>query len=273
MTPRDLKAANILCHTLGDETVLRLCDLGSARQVGPDGGVLVDSSPYTTSRSYRGARLGCLWCSPPSPAMLIFTSTSTAAPELLCGATRYGTAVDVWALACTLGAGEAVRQATEMQTAQISLPLRYYITAGEVWLGLEVQGNTQAAACITGARGGGSEYPLSDVEAIDLCCGVFHGFSSDGAQLMHVINVLGAPTASDVAAMRVGGDCLGALHSVIAALLRGGSKTGPKTASPPASLGLCGFLAHRHVPVDVAHAVSRMLTWSPESRFSAADAP
>lgn len=103
--PRDLKSANILCHTLGDEAVLRLCDLGSARQVGPDGGVLVESSPYTTSRSYRGALRGMAYNLHGQPSLTCHvTSTSNAAPELLCGATRYGTAVDVWALACTLGA-------------------------------------------------------------------------------------------------------------------------------------------------------------------------
>lgn len=109
---------------------------------------------------------------------------------------------------------------------------------------------------------------MSRAEALETCCGLFHGYSSDGAQLMHVMNVLGTPTPADMDAMRIVGACRLCLEAIVAAM----PHAAPTASAPSDTLSLCAFLSHRHMPVDVAHVLARMLTWDPSARLTAADA-
>merc|ERR1719443_1722159 len=71
---RDIKPQNLLVNASRGH-VLKLCDFGSAVRVGKGRPILV---AYICSRYYR-------------------------APELVFGATNYGTAVDLWSVGCVLG--------------------------------------------------------------------------------------------------------------------------------------------------------------------------
>ena len=81
--------------------MLRLCDLGSARQV--------RGKPFSEFKCQTFGDLsdhGKQICSDGllrEPASPFVTSRSYRAPELLCGATKFGAQPDVWALGCTLG--------------------------------------------------------------------------------------------------------------------------------------------------------------------------
>ena len=139
---------------------------------------------------------------------------------------------------------------------------------GEVWLSLEAQSSSAAASCITGARGGGSDGPISEDHALELCCGIFHGFSSDGSQLMHIINLLGGPSITDMDAMKIEGACRIDLEALVRALPENASSG--QLSSSSKTLGLCQFLARRYVPLDVAHLIASMLSWNPADRLTAA---
>lgn len=78
---RDLKPSNIL---LSADSKAKLCDFGCSKRI--EGSMENHrSTPLVTSRFYRLANHACLM---------------SRAPELLMGATRYGTAIDIWSLGC-----------------------------------------------------------------------------------------------------------------------------------------------------------------------------
>ena len=136
--------------------------------------------------------------------------------------------------------------------------------AGEIWLCIEASCNVAAAKCISQNRGSGSTFSMDSAEKIQLCCSIFHGFTGDGAQLLHIVNLIGTPTKSDIDAMQLEGSCRVAIESIVAAL--------PAAAHSAHSLNLCSFLAHRHIPVDIAHLLMRLLLWDPSQRLTAAHA-
>jgi len=104
---RDIKPQNILCNL--DTGELRICDFGSAKILNP----AEPNVSYICSRFYR-------------------------APELILGATRYTTAIDIWSVGCVLAelflgrpifAGDTNRQQIQMIMRVIGAPTRQQIIA------------------------------------------------------------------------------------------------------------------------------------------------
>jgi len=98
------------------------------------------------------------------------------APELLCGSSVYGEGVDIWSIGCTL---------VELYTQLASTT------------------DTRACAALSLLRGDGSSNPQHKQSASKRRCALFHGAKNDGAQICHILNLLGPPTDVDLAAMKI----------------------------------------------------------------------
>lgn len=98
------------------------------------------------------------------------------APELLCGSSVYGEGVDFWSIGCTLV---------------------------ELYTQLASNTDTRACAALSLLRGDGSSNPQHKQSASKRRCALFHGAKNDGAQICHILNLLGPPTDVDLAAMKI----------------------------------------------------------------------
>jgi serine/threonine protein kinase len=189
------------------------------------------------------------------------------------------------------------------QTVHVVL-ICFGCVAGEIWMQVESMCNPSAAACISSGRGDGlleeataatcSTVGFPSTTATDLKdaaftrCSVFHGAAGDGAQLMHIINILGVPTPTDVdtLTLQVPPHCKGLLTTLFSLIdskpsdsraCRGLALPMPPvqdgTACPLVQpLNIVEFLTRKYIPIDVAHLISRMLAWNPVRRLSAAHA-
>lgn len=202
---RDIKGHNMLIEINGlGFPVVRLCDLGSVSVCPESGmpGAKQASTPYVTSRFYR-------------------------APELLAGATHYTTAVDVWAAACTIG--ELYMLSASLMDDEAAATISYCRGNGAVVshsdplvlkalmdeerLGTSKEAEERAIAAGKRQKAAGGSRSRAENAS------VFPGATNDGAQLLHIINMLGTPTKSDIEAMDLSPKCKAGLlnlcHSVI----------------------------------------------------------
>jgi len=112
-----------------------------------------------------------------NPATSFVCSRFYRAPELLLGANYYGPGIDAWALACTIA---------ELYAQGASL-----LDPG-------------AAARLSHHRGDGCDNGDAPPSAPSRRrCTLLHGARNDGAQVAQILNLLGPPTDTDIAAMDV----------------------------------------------------------------------
>ncbi len=190
---RDLKPANILVafvdagvasagasRTGAGFPVVRLCDMGSARPLLAAG---ERGNSFVTSRYYR-------------------------APELLCASPTYSEAVDVWSLGCTLFDLYARPLVAVSDSAFRDVASGRGRTSGlqeadadlckardEVEHASEEK-QEELLTWLEQRRVKREEQRRAYVE-------LFPGMTSDAHQLIHVVNLLGTPSVSDVEGMRL----------------------------------------------------------------------
>jgi len=198
---RDLKPHNILIEdTIGGFPLIRLCDLGACKDMKittTASGRPMLHAPYNMARFYR-------------------------APELLCGSATYTVAADLWGLAVTLA--EVATIVHIMRNRAVSL-VQHRGTGSRPHPG---------EAVITSASSIGEPGVVRHVRGTST---VFHGATNDGAQLLHIINMLGLPTEAELADMRLHPIC----HQrflAIAGIIAGRAAAQAAVRPPSGVLGL-----------------------------------
>lgn len=242
---RDIKPHNVLIDdSVAGFPLLRLCDTGAAKRIGVP-------PPPSCSRATPADDLlddGI----PPAAAPLLPGVPRHAPyniarfyrpPELLAGSTAYGYPADVWAMAVTI-----------VEVATVAMAPRSSVHA--VPASLRNRGNGSRSYRLrapTMPPGGGSGAPPVDAAGassadlatahIRYCSTLFHGATSDGAQLLHVMNALGTPTVAEMEGMALHPLCRQRLEFLVAmvghrasAAARGG-RTDAGTA-PAASMDM-----------------------------------
>ena len=152
-------------------------------------------------------------------------------PELLCGSTAYSPASDIWALAVTLSE-------VCLMAAALADPRCFETTCGARGSGANDAADAAAArskaehaaatrgddAAQQAAAGAAAEAALraaADRRArAKPRATLFHGTSCEGAQLLHIINLLGTPSEADVSGMRLQPAGEVALRCVLQQVLR-----------------------------------------------------
>jgi serine/threonine protein kinase len=203
---RDLKPHNILIEdVIGGFPLIRLCDLGACKDMKVTttaSGRAMLHAPYNMARFYR-------------------------APELLCGSATYTVAADMWGIAVTLA--EVATIVHILRNRALSL----------------VQHRGNGCRPQTGDTVITSASTVADPQVVRHVRGTssfFHGATNDGAQLVHIINLLGLPTRAEVADMRLHPLCQQRFLA-LAAIIAG--RVAAQTAARPPT-GVLG-LAYRAV--------------------------
>ena len=128
-------------------------------------------------------------------------------PELLCGSTAYSPASDIWALAVTLSE-------VCLMAAALADPRCFETTCGARNSG--ANDAADAAAARSKAERAAADRRARAKPRTTL----FHGTSCEGAQLLHIINLLGTPSEADVSGMRLQPAGEVALRCVLQQVLR-----------------------------------------------------
>jgi serine/threonine protein kinase len=211
---RDFKPHNALIEVSSiGFPVIRLCDVGSAKLVRPvaptvAGGRVFPgamhaqecSTPYITSRFYR-------------------------APELLCGSIKYGTPVDIWALAVAISEILLLSHSLSSVTAAKLISLTRgdgriesssTTTTETVPKTLEQDFFPAPQVVIASGSDFPAKIPLSKHEISKRThCTIFHGATSDGSQLAQIFNLLGTPSEKEIEGMRLEKECETQFRTVV----------------------------------------------------------